>query len=149
MCYVLFSYACFLVGQGFICRYIFMAMYSSVPPFREVKFCGVPPCVSDKLGCAADGKILRNTVLVYMASQPKTTTSSSSPPLKPRISTWVCHFLDLKWSVDRLLYRTQHTQNVLVLRFPDCINLHCFRKGSAWEGVGVTWRHCLPVVSLS
>jgi hypothetical protein len=45
MCNVLFSYACILIGQGFICRYIFMAMYSFVPPFREATFCGVPSCV--------------------------------------------------------------------------------------------------------
>jgi hypothetical protein len=56
MCYVLFSYACILIGQGFICRYIFMVMYSSVPAFREAKFCGVPSCVFDKLGCAAGEK---------------------------------------------------------------------------------------------
>jgi hypothetical protein len=56
MCYVLFSYACFLIGQGFICRHIFMAMYSFVHPFREAKFCGVPSCVFDKLGCAAGEK---------------------------------------------------------------------------------------------
>jgi hypothetical protein len=45
MCYVLFSYACILFGQGFIYRYIFVAMYNFVPPFREAKFCGVPSCV--------------------------------------------------------------------------------------------------------
>jgi hypothetical protein len=32
MCCVLFSYACILRGQVFICRYIFMAMYSFDPP---------------------------------------------------------------------------------------------------------------------
>jgi hypothetical protein len=37
-----------------------MTMYSFVPPFREAKFCGVPSCVFDKLGCAAGGKSLRN-----------------------------------------------------------------------------------------
>jgi hypothetical protein len=42
MCNVLFSYACTLTGQGFICRYIFMVIYSFVPQFREAKFCGVP-----------------------------------------------------------------------------------------------------------
>jgi hypothetical protein len=56
MCNVLFSYACILKGQVFICRYIFMVMYSFVPPFREATFCGVPSCVSDKLGCAAGEK---------------------------------------------------------------------------------------------
>jgi hypothetical protein len=40
-----------------------MAMYSFVPPFREAKFCGVPSCVFDKLGCSADEKSLRNTGL--------------------------------------------------------------------------------------
>jgi hypothetical protein len=44
-----------------MCRYIFMAMYSFVPPFRETKFCGAPSCVFDKLGCAAGGKRLWNT----------------------------------------------------------------------------------------
>jgi hypothetical protein len=46
MCYVLFSYACTFIGQGFVCTYIFMAMKSFVPPFRKAKFCGVPSCVS-------------------------------------------------------------------------------------------------------
>jgi hypothetical protein len=63
MCYVLFSYACTHLVQGFICRYIFMIMFSFVPPFREATFCGVPSCVSDKLGCAAGEKRLRNTGL--------------------------------------------------------------------------------------
>jgi hypothetical protein len=36
------------MGQVFIpvCRYIFKAMYSFVPPFREAKFCGVPSRVA-------------------------------------------------------------------------------------------------------
>jgi hypothetical protein len=34
-----------------------MAMYSFVSPFREAKFCGVPSCVVDKLGCAAGEKV--------------------------------------------------------------------------------------------
>jgi hypothetical protein len=38
-------------------------MYSFVPLFREAKFCGVPPCVFGKLGCAAGEKRLRNTGL--------------------------------------------------------------------------------------
>jgi hypothetical protein len=33
-----------------------MDMYSFVPPFREAKFCGVPSCVFDNLGCAAGEK---------------------------------------------------------------------------------------------
>jgi hypothetical protein len=36
-----------------------MVMYSFVTPFRETKFCGVPSCVFDKLGCAAGEKRLR------------------------------------------------------------------------------------------
>jgi hypothetical protein len=36
--------------------YIFMAMCRFVPPFREAKFCGVPSCVFDNLGCAVDEK---------------------------------------------------------------------------------------------
>jgi hypothetical protein len=40
-----------------------MAMYSFVPPFRDATFCGVPSCVSDKFGCAAGEKSLRNTGL--------------------------------------------------------------------------------------
>jgi hypothetical protein len=63
MCYVLFSYACILLGQVFICRHIFMAMYSFVPPFRQATFCGVPSCVFDKSVCAAGEKRLRNTGL--------------------------------------------------------------------------------------
>jgi hypothetical protein len=60
MCNVLFSYACILIEQVCICRYIFMAVYSFVPPFREATFCGAPSCVFDKSGCVADGKRLRN-----------------------------------------------------------------------------------------
>jgi hypothetical protein len=48
--------ACTLMGQELICRYILMATYSFVPPFREAKFCGVLSCVSDKLGCAMSEK---------------------------------------------------------------------------------------------
>jgi hypothetical protein len=40
-----------------------MAMDSFVPHFREATFCGVPSCVSDKSGCAASEKSLRNTAL--------------------------------------------------------------------------------------
>jgi hypothetical protein len=63
MCYILFSCSGILIGQGFICRYIFMAMYSFLPPSHEAKFCGVPSCVFDKLGCAVGKKRLRNTDL--------------------------------------------------------------------------------------
>jgi hypothetical protein len=51
------------MGQGFICGYRFTAMYSFAPPFREAKFCGVPSCAFDKLGCASGEERLRNTVL--------------------------------------------------------------------------------------
>jgi hypothetical protein len=40
-----------------------MVMYSFVHSLREAKFCGVPSCVFDKLGCAAGAKRLRNTAL--------------------------------------------------------------------------------------
>jgi hypothetical protein len=40
-----------------------MAVYNSVPPLREAKFCGVPSCVFDKLGCAAGERRLRNTAV--------------------------------------------------------------------------------------
>jgi hypothetical protein len=45
----------------FLCRYIFKAMYSFVPPFHEAKFCDMPSSVFDQLGCAAGEKRLRNT----------------------------------------------------------------------------------------
>jgi hypothetical protein len=41
----LFSHACILIWQGLRSRYIFMAVYSFVPYFREAKFCGVPSSV--------------------------------------------------------------------------------------------------------
>lgn len=44
-CYILFPHACILIREGFVRRYIFMAMYSFVPPFREATFCGVPSCM--------------------------------------------------------------------------------------------------------
>jgi hypothetical protein len=40
-----------------------MAMYSFEPRFCEAKFCGVPSCVFDKLGCAAGEKSLWNTAI--------------------------------------------------------------------------------------
>jgi hypothetical protein len=43
-----------------------MAMYSFVSPFREAKFCGVPLCVFDKLGCAAGEKKVANTGIDHM-----------------------------------------------------------------------------------
>lgn len=44
MCYILFPYVCTFMGKGFICKYIFIAMYSFIPPFHEAKICGVPSC---------------------------------------------------------------------------------------------------------
>jgi hypothetical protein len=63
MCYVLFSNAYTFTVQEFICRYIFTAICSFVPHFREAKFCGVPSRVFAKLGCAAGEESLRNTAL--------------------------------------------------------------------------------------
>jgi hypothetical protein len=40
-----------------------MIMPSFISPFHEVKFCGLPSCVFDKLGCAIGEKILWNTAL--------------------------------------------------------------------------------------
>jgi hypothetical protein len=45
-----------------------MVMYGFVPPYREATFCGVPSCVFDKLGCAADKKWLQNCVRQLHAS---------------------------------------------------------------------------------
>lgn len=41
--------------------YIFMAICSFVTPFREAKFCSIPSCVFDKLGCAVGEKRLRSS----------------------------------------------------------------------------------------
>jgi hypothetical protein len=46
-----FHMPAFLHGKVFVCRYIFVAIYT---PFLEAKFCGVPSCICDNLGCAAD-----------------------------------------------------------------------------------------------
>jgi hypothetical protein len=40
-----------------------MVIQSFIPPFLEAKFCGVPSCVLDKLGCAEGEKSLQNAVL--------------------------------------------------------------------------------------
>jgi hypothetical protein len=40
-----------------------MAMSNFEHPFLEAKFCGVPSCVFDKLGCAMGVKRLRNTAV--------------------------------------------------------------------------------------
>jgi hypothetical protein len=45
-----------------LCRYIFMAMYSFVPPSHEAKFHGVPLCLS-----ALGRKSLWNTDLMYLS----------------------------------------------------------------------------------
>jgi hypothetical protein len=47
-----------------------MVMYSFVPRFREEKFCGVPSCVFDKLGCVAGEQRLRNTGLNHKPNMP-------------------------------------------------------------------------------
>jgi hypothetical protein len=71
------QHACILIGQGFICRYIFMAIYSFAHPFRETGFCGVPSCVFDKLGCVADEVSLRNADLER--TSPTNRARASSP----------------------------------------------------------------------
>jgi hypothetical protein len=87
MCYVLFSNVCILIGQGFICRYIFMAMHIFVPPFREAKFFGVPSRVFDILGCAAGEQRLPNTALVgTLPSFNFKTNSNIILPSTPRLS---------------------------------------------------------------
>lgn len=52
----------FLWGK---CSYVdtLMAVYNFIPAFRAPTFCDLPSGVSDKLGCAADEKRLRNTAL--------------------------------------------------------------------------------------
>jgi hypothetical protein len=47
-----------------------MAMYSFVLRFREAKFCGVPTCAFDKLGCAAGRKSLWNTAHMTHTQEP-------------------------------------------------------------------------------
>jgi hypothetical protein len=63
ICHILFSYAFHSYGE---CIYMQIHIYGHmrfVPPFREAKFCCVPSCVFDKLGCVAGEKRLRNTAL--------------------------------------------------------------------------------------
>jgi hypothetical protein len=55
-----------LIGQGFICRYIFIAMYRFVLPFCEAKFYAVPSCIFDKLECAMGDRRLWNTAVVHI-----------------------------------------------------------------------------------
>jgi hypothetical protein len=38
---------------GLICRYRIITMHIFVPHFRQAKFCAMPSCIFDKLGCAA------------------------------------------------------------------------------------------------
>jgi hypothetical protein len=52
-CCVLVSYAFILIGKEFVCRHTFVAMYIFVFSFRGAKYCNVPPCVVDRLGCTA------------------------------------------------------------------------------------------------
>jgi hypothetical protein len=54
-----------------MCKYIFMATYSFLPPLRKAKFCGLPSCVVDNVACAAAEKRLQNTTLL----DPKTSQS--------------------------------------------------------------------------
>jgi hypothetical protein len=63
-CYMSVSCAFILIGQGLICRYVFMDTCRFVPPFREAKFCGVPSYDFNKLGCVAGETRLRNTGVV-------------------------------------------------------------------------------------
>jgi hypothetical protein len=52
---------CFHIPALLRGKYLYADTY--LWPFGEAKFCGVPSCVSDKLGCAADEKRLQNTGL--------------------------------------------------------------------------------------
>jgi hypothetical protein len=65
----LFSYACILIGQGFIYRYIFMTMYSFIPPLYKAKFYGVLSCVFDNSGSGAGEKVCE-TLLWRMCLTP-------------------------------------------------------------------------------
>jgi hypothetical protein len=46
-----------------------MAMYSFAPPFREEKFCDVPSCVFDKLGCATSEKYCGTLLYIELESK--------------------------------------------------------------------------------
>jgi hypothetical protein len=53
-----------------------MDMYSFVPSFREAKFCGVPSCVFDKLGCVAgEEKVAEHCLRVRMEAVSTSETS--------------------------------------------------------------------------
>jgi hypothetical protein len=64
--WVLLSRACSVVGQVFMCRYMFMAMYSFASSFREAKFCGVPSYVFDRSGCTTVKKFSENWYKEYL-----------------------------------------------------------------------------------
>jgi hypothetical protein len=68
MCNVLFSCACILLGQVFMCGYIFAVKYSFVRTFHEVTFYNVPLCIFDKSVCTAGEESLRNTGLKMLFS---------------------------------------------------------------------------------
>jgi hypothetical protein len=76
---MLFSYACILIGQVFICRYIFMAMYSFINPSWGA---------FDKLGCATGEKcritLLQSDVMWRRGCSPTQHDKSMSD---------VCHLL--------------------------------------------------------
>jgi hypothetical protein len=63
ICYILFSYAYTLIEQGCFCRYIFMATFSSVSPFRKAKFCGIVIVSLTNYGVSRVKKSLWNTEL--------------------------------------------------------------------------------------
>jgi hypothetical protein len=54
-------------NPGFLVKDFLVVMYSFVPSFREAKFCGVPSCVFDKLGCAAGEKGCGTLILTALA----------------------------------------------------------------------------------
>jgi hypothetical protein len=65
----MFSHACTLTGQGFICRHISTALCSFIYPLHEAKFYGVLSCAFNKLGCAMSVKscgtlMYTNTVII-------------------------------------------------------------------------------------
>jgi hypothetical protein len=100
---VLFSYACILIGQVFICRYIFMVIYSFVPPFREATFRGVPSCVFEKSGCAAGEK----KVAEHWSRRPASGTDWIGGSLNLRVSRAQWNFNTCLESNPCLYVRTQ------------------------------------------
>jgi hypothetical protein len=73
-----FAFVCLLIGQGFICSYMFMAVCSVILPFYEVTFCGVLSDIFDKLRCATGEKRLQNTALLHLSESFINTFSTSS-----------------------------------------------------------------------